>query len=104
MEPSECENTMTYEAKPGCRGFESRRAHATLHMLGRIVDRFIRPHVEGMHMNGTEKQILDELKEIKADLEYIKKHFVDVDLVVTDDDMESVRKAEDDYKKRRTKR
>ena len=57
-----------------------------------------------MHMNGTEKQILDELKEIKADLEYIKKHFVDVDLVVTDDDMESVRKAEDDYKKRRTKR
>jgi hypothetical protein len=55
-------------------------------------------------MNGTEKQILDELKEIKADIEYIKKHIIDVDLVVTDDDMASVRKAEEDLKKRKTKR
>ena len=45
-----------------------------------------------------EQLILEELKEIKSDLEYLKKHVVDLDLVMTDDDIESIREAEEDLK------
>ena len=51
-----------------------------------------------------EQVILEELKEIKADLKYLKKHIVDVDLVMTDDNIEAIREAEEDVKKGRTKR
>ncbi len=48
--------------------------------------------------------ILQELKEIKQDLDYIKKNIVDVDLVLTEDDVESIKEAELDLRKGRTKR
>ena len=50
------------------------------------------------------KEILDKLETIKADLDYIKKHMVDVDLVLTDDDLEALEEAESDLKKGKTKR
>ena len=54
---------------------------------------------------GTEtKQILDRLEAIKSDLDYIKKHMADVDSVLTDDDVESLKEAEKDFKAGKTKR
>mgnify|MGYP001560021152 FL=1 len=52
----------------------------------------------------TSKQILDRLDEIKSELDYIKRHMVDVDLVLTDEDMETLRDAENDLKAGKTKR
>ena len=45
------------------------------------------------------KEILDELKAIRSDLDYLKEHIVDIDLVLTDDDITSLDRAEDDLKK-----
>lgn len=50
------------------------------------------------------KQILKELKEIKADIAFIKTHIKDVDMVLTDDDIKSIRQAEKDLKEGKTKR
>jgi hypothetical protein len=50
------------------------------------------------------KEILEKLDTIKADLDYIKKHMVDVDLVLTDDDLEALEEAENDLKAGRTRR
>ena len=50
------------------------------------------------------KEILNKLEIIKADLDYIKKHMVDVDLVLTDDDLEALEEAEKDLKAGKTKR
>lgn len=49
------------------------------------------------------KQILEELKAIRNDLDYIKEHIVDVDLVLTDDDIAALDRAEDDLKKGESK-
>ncbi|MBI2076128.1 MAG: hypothetical protein HYT72_02680 [Candidatus Aenigmarchaeota archaeon] len=51
-----------------------------------------------------DEQILKELKEIKAELNIIKMHIKDIDVVLTDDDIESIRQAEKDLKEGRTKR
>ena len=50
------------------------------------------------------KEILDKLEIIKSDLDYIKNHMVDVDLVLTDDDIEALEEAESDLKAGKTKR
>jgi len=50
------------------------------------------------------KLILEELKEIKEDLRCLKGRVIDADLIVTDDDIESIKEAEEDLKKGRTKR
>lgn len=50
------------------------------------------------------KQILKELKEIKADLDFIKTRIKDVDAFLTDDDVQSIKEAEKDLKEGRTKR
>ena len=56
-------------------------------------------------MSETEsKQILEELKAIRMDLDYIKGHIVDVDLVLTDDDREALEAAEINLKQGKTKR
>ena len=51
------------------------------------------------------------LETIHNDLEFLKKkimeieeHIVDVDVVLTDEDVESLSEAEDDFKKGKTKR
>ncbi|HLC58847.1 MAG TPA: hypothetical protein VJI68_03215 [Candidatus Nanoarchaeia archaeon] len=54
---------------------------------------------------GTEsKEIINELKAIRADLDYLKEHIVDIDLVLTDDDLNSIKKAEEDLKNNKTKK
>ncbi len=57
-----------------------------------------------MNMVNRIKLILRELKEIKEDLRYLKDQVIDVDLIVTDDDIASIREAEKDLKKGRTKK
>lgn len=44
-------------------------------------------------MTNGNQQVLEELKEIKGELDYIKKHMVDVDSVMSEDD----RKAYEEY-------
>jgi len=52
----------------------------------------------------TETKILEELKAIREDLDYLKEHVVDIDLVLTDDDLEAIKQAEKDLKQGKTKR
>lgn len=44
------------------------------------------------------RKIVDKLDHMQADLEFIKKHLVDLDLVLTDEDIESLEAAESDLK------
>ncbi len=53
-------------------------------------------------MTTETKMIMDRLNEIKSELNYIKKHIVDVDIVLSEDDVESLNEAEEDLKKGRT--
>ncbi|MDO8633756.1 MAG: hypothetical protein Q7K34_00505 [archaeon] len=55
-------------------------------------------------MEAESKQILKELKDIRVDIEYIKGHLADSDVLLTDDDVESIQKAEKDLKAGKTKR
>jgi hypothetical protein len=41
---------------------------------------------------------------IKSELDYIKEHLVDVDAVLTEDDLKSIQEAEKDLKTGKTKR
>ena len=50
------------------------------------------------------KEILEKLEIIKTDLDYIKQHMIDVDLVLTDDDLEALNEAEKDLKSGKTNR
>ncbi len=54
-------------------------------------------------MNET-KQIMGKLDEIKVELDYIKEHLVDVDTVMTEDDISSLEEAEKDLLEGKTKR
>jgi len=55
-------------------------------------------------MTTETKQILDELKIIRNDLDYIKERIIDIDLVLTDDDIQSIKVAEKEFKEGKTKR
>ncbi|MBS3053644.1 MAG: hypothetical protein J4469_04015 [Candidatus Aenigmarchaeota archaeon] len=55
-------------------------------------------------MVDNDKQILKELKEIRTDIDYIKEHMIDTDMILTDDDVESIKEAEKDLKEGKTKR
>ncbi len=50
------------------------------------------------------EQILSKLEHIESDLNFIKKHLQDIDLVLTDDDVEALKEAEVDLKAGKTKR
>jgi len=50
------------------------------------------------------KEILRELRGIREDIDFIKSRIRDVDTVLTDDDIKSIRKAEKDLKEGKTKR
>ncbi len=52
----------------------------------------------------TDIKVLKELKEIKSELAFIKKHMVDGDIILTSEDLESLEKAEKDFKEGKTKR
>ncbi len=43
-------------------------------------------------MVDSDKQILKELKEIRIDIDYIKEHMIDTDMILTGDDIESIKK------------
>ena len=47
---------------------------------------------------------MSKLEHIESDLSFIKKHLHDVDLVLTDDDVEALQEAEADLKAGKTKR
>ena len=55
-------------------------------------------------MEATTKQILDELKAIRSDLTLLKRHVVDLDLVLTDADLRALEAAEHDLHTGKTKR
>ena len=55
-------------------------------------------------MTETTKQIIKEIKALKFELKNIKKRMVDIDVVLTDDDTESIKEAERDLKEGKTKR
>ncbi len=52
----------------------------------------------------SEAEILRKLDKIESELDYIKKHMVDADLILTDNDLESIEDAERDLKEGRTVR
>ena len=43
-----------------------------------------------------------ELKLIRSDLEYLKEHIVDVDSILTDDDLEALKQAKKEHKEGKT--
>lgn len=53
--------------------------------------------------DGT-KQILVRLDEIKSELDYIKERLVDVDMLITEDDIASLEEAEQDLREGKTTR
>ena len=55
-------------------------------------------------MEMESKQILKELKGIRAGIEYIKGHLAVADALLTDDDLESIKEAEKDLKIGKTTR
>ena len=56
-------------------------------------------------MMATEtKQMLEELRAIRSDLDYIKEHIIDGDVILTDDDRESMKAAEKDLREGKAKR
>lgn len=52
----------------------------------------------------TEAQILEKLAKIEEDLNFIKDHILDADLLITDDDLGSIEEAEEDLKTGKTER
>ena len=46
--------------------------------------------------------ILDKLNEIKSELDYIKRHMANTDTILTEDDLEALKAAEEDLKKGKT--
>ncbi|MEK6901258.1 MAG: hypothetical protein AABX37_02870 [Nanoarchaeota archaeon] len=50
------------------------------------------------------QQIIEKLSHIQLDLDFIKSHISDIDLVLTDDDMDALQEAEEDLKNGKTTR
>jgi len=50
------------------------------------------------------QQIIKKLDNIQSELAYLKKHMVDIDFVLTEDDELALRQAEIDLKSGKTKR
>ncbi len=55
-------------------------------------------------MTTETKTILQKLDNIKADLDYLKEHIVDIDVILTDEDIVALKEAEKDLKLCKTKR
>lgn len=55
-------------------------------------------------MTAEIKQIVEKLDHMQSDIDYIKKHLADVDAILTEDDAEALREAEEDLKANKTKR
>ncbi len=55
-------------------------------------------------MTSQAQEIMEKLNHIQLDLDFIKSHLTDVDLVLTDDDVDALHEAAEDLKKGKTKR
>ena len=53
-------------------------------------------------MENDMSKILNELKEIRIDINFIKNNMVDPDCILTEDDLESIEEAEREYKEGKT--
>ncbi|MEW5759358.1 MAG: hypothetical protein AB1779_01160 [Candidatus Thermoplasmatota archaeon] len=51
-----------------------------------------------------ESQIIEELKSIKEDLKYIKKHMIDIDMILTPDEERILKESIDEFEKGKTKK
>ena len=69
-----------------------------------MTENYIKKYPITSPMAEDTKLILNKLGSIKEELDYIKRHIVDVDRVMIDDDIESLREAEEDLKRGKTKR
>jgi len=49
-------------------------------------------------------QIINELKEIRIDINFIKEHMVDIDSIMTEEDRKALNEAEKDLREGKTKR
>ena len=52
----------------------------------------------------SEAQIMDILAKIQEELSFIRKHMIDADLLITDDDLESLEEAEEELSQGKTVR
>ena len=52
----------------------------------------------------SEAQIMDMLTKIQEELSFIRKHMIDADLLITDDDLESLEEAEEELSQGKTVR
>ena len=50
------------------------------------------------------QEIMEKLNHIQADLDFIKSHLSDVDVVLTDDDVHAIQEAEEDLRDGKSKR
>jgi len=55
-------------------------------------------------MTAQIKEFTEKLNHIQSDLNFIKKHINDIDLVLTDDDINALHEAEEDLATGKTKR
>jgi prefoldin subunit 5 len=55
-------------------------------------------------MTAEIKQLMDKVDHLQSDINYLKKHLVNVDSFLTDEDLESLDKADEDLKSNKTKR
>ena len=67
-------------------------------------DNFISDMVHKDIMSNESTMIIQRLDEIKTELDFIKEHLVDVDSILTDDDLSALDEAEQDFKHGKTKR
>ena len=52
----------------------------------------------------SEAEILEKLDLIESELDYIKKHLIDADLIITDDDIKALKEGEKDLRNKSTVR
>lgn len=55
-----------------------------------------------MAMEALPEALAQELEEIKSDLQYIKEHMIDVDLILTEEERGLLGKAREEYSKGKT--
>ena len=46
--------------------------------------------------------IMEKLNDIKSELDYIKRHMVDIDTILTEDDKKALEEAREEFKKGKT--
>ena len=61
-------------------------------------------YLPGYTRHMSEAQIMDKLTKIEEELSFIRDHIMDADLLITDDDLESIDEAQEDLEKGRTER